>query len=254
MAGLGLRATVLEGFKQVSSSMVPTLAVGDRVLVDKLSLHWHPVERGDLIVFRQPCQPVDYLKRVVALGGQTVEVRCSTVYVDGKPLAVHPVEAATCSYDDLDETTGKWQSRPCSAYTETSDAWYYHLYYDEQRPERDARRATLRSGDVHDFPLPERRDEPPSCGSEMSHEPTGPSHQQPGKLVATRPDAGPCELQLHYVVPDQHVFVLGDSRDNSNESRYWGSVPLDNIKGRVFGIWLTEVQSGFSLRRFGSVD
>lgn len=253
VAGLGLRATALEAFKQVSSSMAPTLAVGDDVLTNKLSLYWHPVERGDVIVFHQPCQPVDYLKRVVALGGQTVEVRCSTVYVDGKPLAEHAVEGATCSYDDRDETTDRWSQRPCSEYTETSGARTYHVYHDDGRPARDPHRATQSASDPRDFPALDRGDAPPSCAG-MSG-PTGEvTRQQPGKLVATRPGAPPCEPQLHYVVPDQHVFVLGDNRYNSNDSRYWGSVPLENIKGRVIGIWLGDGQSGPSLRRFGGVD
>jgi signal peptidase I len=72
--------------------------------------------------------------------------------------------------------------------------------------------------------------------------------------METRPSAGPCELQLHYVVPAGHVFVLGDNRPNSNDSRYWGSVPVGNIKGRVIGIWLSDGPSGMSLRRAGPVD
>jgi signal peptidase I len=252
-AALGLRATVLESFKQVSSSMAPALAIGDHVLTDRLSLHWRPIQRGDVIVFRQPCQPSDYLKRVVALGGQTVEVRCSTVYVDGKPLAEHVVEGA-CSYDDRDESTDRWSQRPCSAYTETSGERSYRVYHDEERPERDAHRATLTASDPRDFPMLDRADAPPSCAPEMSRRTPEVTHQQPGKLVATRPGAAPCEPQLHYVVPDQHVFVLGDNRYNSNDSRYWGAVPLENIKGRVIGIWLTDSQSGVSLRRFGGVE
>src|SRR5205814_4111671 len=70
-----------------SESMVPTLRVGDDVLVDKLTTRWKPIERGEVVVFTQPCAKVAYVKRVIALANDSVEVRCGVVYVDGKPLA-----------------------------------------------------------------------------------------------------------------------------------------------------------------------
>jgi hypothetical protein len=68
----------VEAYKIPSSSMVPTLEVGDHMMIEKLSLHWRDPARGDLVVFRHPCAPDrDYVMRVIALGGDTVEIRCN---------------------------------------------------------------------------------------------------------------------------------------------------------------------------------
>ncbi|MBA3500210.1 MAG: signal peptidase I, partial [Deltaproteobacteria bacterium] len=74
-----------------------------------------------------------------------------------------------------------------------------------------------------------------------------PTKQKAGKIVDTRPPDVPCEPHRHFVVPSGHVFVLGDNRSNSNDSRYWGAVPVEGIRGRVIGIWLP-------LAHFGPID
>ena len=253
---IGLRIAVLEGFKVPSSSMVPTLAVGDHIYAEKLSKLWRPIERGEVVVIVMPCRPDRYYnERVIALAGQTVEVRCNKVYVNGAALPEQLVEAATCRYDDRDDDNEQWSKRPCSEYAETSGARHYRVLHDAARPERDADRARSSSppvADSRDFPALDGPRVPPSCSQQGGS--SGSSGQQPGQLVETRSDGGACEQQLHYVVPEGHVFVLGDNRANSNDSRYWGAVPVGNIHGRVEGIWMTLGESGFTLRRYGGID
>jgi hypothetical protein len=98
---------------------------------------------------------------------------------------------------------------------------------------------TQPGGDNRDFP---RIDNPfpPNC--KQAAEDTGgasPQTQVMGKLVITKPGAKACEQQEHYVVPAGHIFAMGDNRFNSNDSRVWGSVPVDNIKGKALFIWLS---------------
>ena len=255
LIALALRAVVLEAFKIPSSSMYPTLEINDHIFVNKFIyglripftttklFEWRKPERGEVIVFIQPCEPDrDYIKRVVATEGQTVEVRCNVVYVDGKPVESRLVKGEGCTYDDQDENSLRWSVRECSEYAERVDGHEYRTYHDVLRPRRDdqlAREGSLLSGDGRDFPQLDGVRQPPSCPLQANGEPVGTHNQKPGQIVVTKQSAGPCEPQMHYVVPEGHVFVMGDNRANSNDSRYWGSVPIENIKGKALFIWLS---------------
>ena len=256
LIALALRACVIEAFKIPSSSMYPTLEIGDHIFVNKfiygVRIPWttkkffqiREPKRGEVIVFMQPCEPDrDYIKRVVALAGDTVEVRCNVVLINGKPIKNELVEAETCRYDDYDEDNKKWYTRPCSRYRETVEGLSYDVYHDALRPERDELLATsaLLTGDDRDFPRLDGVRLPPSCSTNPDGEPLGAPNQKPGKLAEDRPGhyPGVCEPQLHYIVPEGHVFVMGDNRANSNDSRIWGSVPIENIKGKALFIWLS---------------
>ncbi len=172
-----LRAFVIQSFQIPSESMVPTLLVGDFLFVNRfeygpkipLTHSRLPGVRaprtGDGIVFQFPENPrVDFIKRCLATGGQTVEVRDKVVYVDGKPAPA-------------------------------ADAHAYHLD------------PTVSCGpDVHAFP-------------------------EDARLSTCRDNFGP------YRVPPGRLFMMGDNRENSNDSRYWGTVPMDYVKGRAMFLY-----------------
>jgi signal peptidase I len=252
LIALALRAVVLEAFKIPSSSMYPTLEINDHIFVNKFIygvripfttiklVEWRKPRHGEVIVFMQPCEPErDYIKRVIATEGQTVEVRCNVVYVDGQPIDHQLIDGDTCEYEDQEEGSHDWYLRRCSKYAERVDGHEYFTFHDADRPMRDGRigrDGALPRAHDRDFPKLDTR-QVPSCGLSLDGRRT--SNQLPGDVKETRSDVEPCEPQLHYIVPPDHVFVMGDNRGNSNDSRVWGSVPIENIKGKALFIWLS---------------
>lgn len=231
---------IVEAFKIPASSMHPTLQIGDHIFVNKLAAQLRGPERGEIIVFAQPCFPSrDYIKRVIALEGETVEIRCNVVYVDGAAVPSTLVRADDHYLDHYD-VGGQWEKQPVSRYRETLGDHSFEVFHDAERPQRDEvqRSGTVKlAPDARDFPGPGVGLGPPSCNGahEMGSNPA--VNQVPGTIIRTAEGLDACKPHLHYEVPRGHVFVLGDNRPNSNDSRVWGAVPIENIKGPVTSIW-----------------
>ena len=214
-----LRSFFFEPFKIPSGSMIPTLQVGDFILVNKYAYGIRfPVfnkklveigspQRGDVVVFRYPKdESVDYIKRVIGVPGDVVEYTDKRLTVNGQPFAYKAIET-------VPET-----GREFNAYAPKS------MHFSETFP--------AQLGGVEHM---------------IENDPQRPSG------VMTDPFKFYENCQYSYVgfkcmVPEGHYFMMGDNRDNSLDSRYWGFVPDRNLVGRAFFVWMN-----FSdLKRIGS--
>jgi len=203
---LVLRSFIAEPFRIPSSSMMPSLLVGDFILVNKFAYGLrlpvvnkvfietgHPA-RGDVVVFRPPHHPdQDWIKRVIGLPGDTIEYRQNTVWVNGEPF----------DYRDEGRFVGKGLGREMTG---------ANLLVEEL------------PGRPH--PVLER---------------DGPRHFSPQGVG-------------EWTVPAGHYFVMGDNRDNSEDSRYWGFLPESNLRGKAFLVWMHWDRSagGVDFDRIGS--
>ncbi|HET6603767.1 MAG TPA: signal peptidase I [Xanthomonadaceae bacterium] len=184
-----VRSFLAEPFRIPSSSMMPTLLIGDFILVNKYTYGLRlPVldtkfieigepERGDIVVFRFPRDPSqDYIKRVVGLPGDEIVYRDKQLTVNGQPIPTEQVGRY------IGEGSGREMT-----------------------------------------------------GAELKRELLpGATHQ-----ILERPNAffGGRGEGI-WKVPEGHYFVMGDNRDNSEDSRYWGYVPERNLVGKAFFIWM----------------
>ncbi len=196
-----LRSFLFEPFKIPSGSMIPTLLVGDLILVDKYTFGLRlPVlntkltegrapQRGDVMVFRYPPRPsLDYIKRVVAVPGDEVAYLNKRLSINGKPVSKEPLP----DYFDKDAM------RYSKQFQEVLGERRHRILNDDDRP------AFIPGAE--EFPFRQN-----------------------------------CRYTVEGVtctVPPGHYFVMGDNRDNSLDSRYWGFVPDANIVGRAFFVWM----------------
>ncbi len=180
---LFIRTFVVQAFKIPSGSMLPTLKIGDHILVNKFIygiripligkrlVKFSNPKRGDVIVFVYPVDHAkDFIKRVVAVGGDTIEVRNKQLFVNGEQV---PDPCACFQLGPSGRLDG--QGWVCGA----------------KGAEAAAEAGLFRQGD----------------------------------------NFGPV------TVPPGHLFVMGDNRDRSYDSRFWGPVSLDKVKGKAFLIY-----------------
>jgi len=199
-----LRSFLVEPFKIPSGSMLPTLLVGDFILVNKFT--WGiriPVvnvkvidvgtpQRGDVMVFRYPMNTsLDYIKRVVALPGDRIVYRDKRLSINDREVTLTP----DGSYSYLEGGLNVVMSQ---RFTEQLGE---HMHAVLVRPEA----SPLHLAGVRTYPFRE------NCAYN---------------------DAG-----FSCTVPAGHYFLMGDNRDASDDSRYWGFVPDRNIVGKAFMIW-----------------
>ncbi|HMF39155.1 MAG TPA: signal peptidase I [Polyangia bacterium] len=187
-SSLCTRIWLVEAFQIPAGSMIPALLVGDHIFVKKGPAR---VERGDVIVFKFPMDPsTDYVKRVVAIGGDTIEVRNGVPVINGVPLEHQPLEQP-CSYRDDASPIPDEPAEPCKLVRETNAGRTYTIMLQPDRPAIDHPRT---------------------------------------------------------VVPPNGLFMLGDNRDNSYDSRRWGTVDTDLVKGKATVIWYSRGASKTGIR------
>jgi signal peptidase I len=197
-----LRSFLFEPFKIPSGSMIPTLLVGDLILVNKY--HYgvrlpvinkkiianHDPQRGDVMVFRYPVDPrVDYIKRVVGLPGDEITYANQKLSVNGQ---VVPLQSQGEFYNE--------------------DRLRYSPMFSEKLGEHEHR---------------------------ILVDPKAPSFF--GGMPKTFPMHENCRYNAEGMtckVPAGHYFMMGDNRDDSQDSRFWGFVPDENIVGRAFFVWM----------------
>ncbi len=272
-----LRTFVVEAFKIPSGSMIPTMEIGDHIFVNKviygLRIPFTDIklfgsrtpDRGEVIVFINPCEPEkDYIKRVVAVSGDTVEVRCEQLYVNGEPVPQELSDDECRHWDYDDRTQLPWELKRCTRYRETHGGKSYELIYDPERSDIERRRkagerlSAFELGGAGDFPSSARG--VPDCAPHLETRSNEQRLKSLGRIERSSPESktykGACAPRERYVVPDGHVFVMGDNRNNSHDSRAWGSVPIENIKGKALFIWWSKKpsqQGGVHYDRMGKI-
>jgi signal peptidase I len=191
-----------------TGSMLNTIFVGDHVLVNRIvygtpvrlapPLPYGQIRRGEVVVFRHPTDPENlYVKRVVGLPGETVEIYGTRVYVDGRELPEVRALVADPTTTQLEVVES----------TETPPGATYTVYYSRLRDLGDGG----------------------------------------GLETLASVDRGTFGVGRPFTIPEDHYFCLGDNRDNSLDSRFWGTVPREYVVGRAVAVYWSYDTSAPSL-------
>lgn len=211
-----IRGFVFEPFKIPSESMVPTLLVGDHIFVARYEYglrvpfteiwlkEFEDPKRGDVVVFNFPeDDDVDFIKRVVGVPGDRIAMKAGQLYVNDVPTEIKPF--AIAKSNDV--------NRCVMDLTAESDAFFPKEFLKFPHYLKHAKFAqkveTFSNGQVHMIQnLRDRIDD----------------------------DRG---ADFEVIVPPRNFFVMGDNRDQSHDSRFWGFVPREKLKGKAKYIWLS---------------
>ncbi|MGP5657267.1 signal peptidase I [Psychrobacter celer] len=227
---LVVRSFLIEPFNIPSSSMVPTLYTGDFIAVNKyaygvrLPLTYNKVldtgepEHGDVAVFRYPENPsIYYIKRVIGLPGDTVSYDNGTLAINDVPVKTKPV-SFTANTDLTSQLYLPGQIAPGQILTEESAAAM------GQQEEREAQYFAETQGDTTHLVR---------YLTDMNSAQYAPFLQQQAPEVVSSKGT-----QWRIQIPEGQYFVMGDNRDRSADSRFWGFVPEQNLAGKAVYIWM----------------
>lgn len=200
-----LRSFLVEPFKIPSGSMIPTLHVGDFILVNKFTygirlpivnkklVELNNPKRGDVMVFHYPENPsMDYIKRVVGIPGDVIGYRDKKLYVNG----VLQSQKRDGEYNYVESSLRLVHAELAK---ENLDGHEHPILINPETP-------TLHRNSVAEFP-----------------------HRENCRYS---------DEEVRCTVPAGHYYMMGDNRDNSRDSRYWGFVPDNMIVGKAFRIWM----------------
>ncbi len=214
-----------EAFDIQDNGMAPTFRRGDSVFARKGA----ETTLGHVVVYKDPCHDGKRkFGRIIARGGDAVEIRCGTLYVNGTEVP-HREATGDCSYYIPEKDHG-WRAQSCQPMSETVAGIEHRLAHLPDVP-----------ASAHDFPPVDANAAAPACpperiaGEEAKDAPAPPPAPPPAPAA--------CRPTRDFSVPQGALFILGDNRDDAVNSRTFGPIPAGSILGEVRTIWWSTAPS-----------